>query len=339
MAERDLWFLPAPVEEAAWDMPGPWVDRRSLVDPDAWRRAERAQGRALVAAATAVARLDERLRQGAWQGALDRLALEEASALTWTHGVGISADKLALYDLLRLTFAADHQRALPLAHWAHRRLSGVLTPREGLAAFLGRHPVKDPAPEMLALMGRAVGEYFDLAAEEWLSGLDVDLHPISRGALAAQSWQLLDLSVEGAAIEGSVAAARIGAEGLNFLPFLPIGLGAQRVRPSAGVSNCLTQWYASVETGALQALMMLDQLQHWQARAHQVTRGLKGRTPGRLIEALLCKPAVSVAMLSEMADVSRAAALRNLTWFEDHGLTREITGQGRFRLWRADVAA
>jgi hypothetical protein len=31
----------------------------------------------------------------------------------------------------------------------------------------------------------------------------------------------------------------------------------------------------------------------------------------------------------------RAAVQRNLTWMQARGLIREVTGQGRFRMWRA----
>ena len=31
---------------------------------------------------------------------------------------------------------------------------------------------------------------------------------------------------------------------------------------------------------------------------------------------------------------SRAAMQRNLAWMEKKGLIREVTGQGRFRMWR-----
>lgn len=32
---------------------------------------------------------------------------------------------------------------------------------------------------------------------------------------------------------------------------------------------------------------------------------------------------------------SRAAVQRNLAWMEARGLIREVTGRGRFRMWRA----
>lgn len=34
-------------------------------------------------------------------------------------------------------------------------------------------------------------------------------------------------------------------------------------------------------------------------------------------------------------DCSRAAIQRNLAWMEVHGLVREVTGQGRYRMWKA----
>jgi CO/xanthine dehydrogenase Mo-binding subunit len=38
-----------------------------------------------------------------------------------------------------------------------------------------------------------------------------------------------------------------------------------------------------------------------------------------------------------LTGASRAAVQRNLPWMEARGLIREMTGQGRYRMWRAEV--
>ena len=40
-------------------------------------------------------------------------------------------------------------------------------------------------------------------------------------------------------------------------------------------------------------------------------------------------------MAQAITGASRAAVQRNLAWMQNHGLIREITGQGRYRMWRA----
>ena len=40
-------------------------------------------------------------------------------------------------------------------------------------------------------------------------------------------------------------------------------------------------------------------------------------------------------MAETLTGASRAAVQRNLAWMEEHGLIREMTGQGRYRMWRA----
>jgi Fe2+ or Zn2+ uptake regulation protein len=40
-------------------------------------------------------------------------------------------------------------------------------------------------------------------------------------------------------------------------------------------------------------------------------------------------------MAGALTDASRATVQRNLAWMEARGLIREVTGQGRFRMWRA----
>jgi Fe2+ or Zn2+ uptake regulation protein len=43
---------------------------------------------------------------------------------------------------------------------------------------------------------------------------------------------------------------------------------------------------------------------------------------------------VSAPMAEALTGASRAAVQRNLAWMEARGLIREVTGQGRFRMWR-----
>jgi len=45
-------------------------------------------------------------------------------------------------------------------------------------------------------------------------------------------------------------------------------------------------------------------------------------------------PLVSAPMAEALTGASRAAVQRNLAWMEARHLIREVTGQGRFRMWR-----
>lgn len=62
---------------------------------------------------------------------------------------------------------------------------------------------------------------------------------------------------------------------------------------------------------------------------------LSGRTPPALRAALTEWPLVSSPMAEALTGASRAAVHRNLAWMEARGLIREVTGQGRYRMWRA----
>ncbi len=64
---------------------------------------------------------------------------------------------------------------------------------------------------------------------------------------------------------------------------------------------------------------------------------LSGRTPPALRLILAEWPLVSAPMAETLIGASRAAVQRNLAWMEMRGLIREVTGQGRFRMWRAAV--
>ena len=54
-----------------------------------------------------------------------------------------------------------------------------------------------------------------------------------------------------------------------------------------------------------------------------------------LRDALTEWPAISAPMAQAITGASRAAVQRNLAWMEARGLVREMTGQGRYRMWRA----
>ena len=45
-------------------------------------------------------------------------------------------------------------------------------------------------------------------------------------------------------------------------------------------------------------------------------------------------PLVSVQMAEKLTGAHRATIQRNIDWIEERGLIREVTGQGRYRMWR-----
>ena len=60
---------------------------------------------------------------------------------------------------------------------------------------------------------------------------------------------------------------------------------------------------------------------------------LSGKTPPALRAVLTEWPVVSAPMAEALTGASRAAVQRNLAWMETRGLIREVTGQGRYRMW------
>lgn len=315
--DSDLWFLPP--DDAAWDLPGPTATPGEATDPGDWLRAESRLGRELARAAAAAARLDERVRQ-AGGGAVRRLALAEAAALSWETGDRVAVERLALHDLDRADMARDDAGALGAAHWAFRRLSSGAGPLEGLDVFLGRD-----------------GTEQDPAMLRWTDGLEAlaDALPVVRAAWAFRAWRAAGLSPD--IMEPAVIAARIGAAGARALPFLPLAQATPPFLAAGSAADRLALWARAVENGALRALMTLDALARWEDRALKATSRLTGRTPGLLIEALMATPALSAGMAARATGASAAGTRRNLAWFERAGLVREITGQGRFRFWQASL--
>jgi response regulator of citrate/malate metabolism len=89
-----------------------------------------------------------------------------------------------------------------------------------------------------------------------------------------------------------------------------------------------------MESACLTAMRHLDDIEAWAARAEVEMTLLSGRTPRALRAVLTEWHLVSAPMAEALTVASRASVQRNLAWIEARGLIREVTGQGRCRMWR-----
>lgn len=337
----DLWFLPGPSYDESEDLPlGRRARRRAeaQAEPDEvalvadWQRAEAAAAAHLARVAGRLGALDDRLRRGP-EGWRQRLALIEAADLSWVFGDRIAPDRLALWAALRLSGVQEDTAALARAGWAVRRLTGGPAPEAGLADFLGRHDPETPQEDAERLTDRA---------DSWLAlmGAARELHPITRACMGYHLWSLAGLGHQGDRIEAAVTAARIAipsmtgeGQGAVFAPLVMGGAGG--LRASGPPSDRLVSWLDGMERAILTAMRHLDAIETWAARAKAEMAPLSGRTPPALRAVLSEWPFVSAPMAEALTGASRAAVQRNLTWMQARGLVREVTGQGRFRMWRA----
>ncbi|OUS06251.1 hypothetical protein A9Q96_09705 [Rhodobacterales bacterium 52_120_T64] len=335
--EDELWFLPGePEDRAPTDLPWPLANRAALFEAQTWQRAEGRQGRGLADAASAFARLDERLRgfeSGVSHGLAERLVLLEVADLLWAQGDRIPMERIALYRHARESTLANAQ-VLSSADWALRRMAAHLQPTGGLYAFLGRQKVEEDG--LAEISTRAVGAGFEGAEADWVGVLEQmrNAHPITQAAAAYHAWRIFGLSAPADVLEAAVAAGKIGAKGAKALGFLPVAMGDRYALGQGGTpAELLSSWYKGVENACLRGLMQLDQLEYWRARAVRETADLSGKTPPLLIEAFVQSPLVSAEMAATITGVSKAAVQRNLSKFAHRGLIREITGQGRYQFW------
>lgn len=340
-SEDDLWFLPGDLVDADPAVqPGPQVDRQNLYDIQEWQKAEAQCARSLANLTLQVGIFIARLGQGP-AGWAQRLALREAADLSWLAGDRVGVDRLALWRALRLQGDADDTQELLRAGWAVRRLTDGAGPEEDLAGFLGRH-----APGAAEALEHQIADWHEIQRD------GAGLHPITQGALSFHTWSLTGLSeghvLGGAAplplIEAAVVSARLSLGemqipgGATTGMFLPLALGGARaLRATGSVAERLQRWVAGAEQGVRAALRELDAIAHWEAQTQKICTDLSGRTPQQLIKLLRDWPLVSAAMAEAQTGASRAAVQRNLALFEDRGIAREITGQGRYRFWKAAV--
>lgn len=344
----DLWFLPGPME------PGPSLSgakpaSSETTSPAEWIAAEAGLAARLAHVAGRLGALDDRLRRGP-DGWRHRLALIEAAELGWRSGNRIAADRLALWISLRLAGVQEDPAALARMGWAVRRLTGGPGPEAGLLPFLDRKPPQDEAATPAGglsdrLADRVAGGPGDSLASRAAGWLDLmaaarGLHPVSRACMGYHFWGLAGLAGAGDGIEAAVTAARIAAGGSGLGPvgavFAPRAMGGpDGLRGGGAPPVRLARWLDETERATRTAMRHLDDIEVWAARAETAMRPLSGRTPPALRAVLTEWSLVSAPMAERLTGASRAAVQRNLAWMERQGLIREVTGQGRFRMWRA----
>lgn len=329
--EGDLWFLPGPAEEEPDPLPpGPRAEPQETGVIGDWIAAEAGAAARLARVAGRLGALDDRLTRGP-EGWRHRLALLEAAELSWFAGDRVGPDRLALWLALRLSGAQEDAAALSRVAWAARRLTGGPGPQPDLGAFLDR---RDPG----ALEAEA--EPFADRADSWLRLMTQagGLHPVTRACMGFHLWALAGLTRSGDRIEAAVTAARIAAAEGRGAVFAPLVLGgAGGLRAGGAPAERLARWLDGMDSACLAALRHLDGIEAWSARARAAMSGLSGRTPPALCAVLTEWPLVSAPMAERLTGASRAAVQRNLTRMEASGLVREVTRQGRFRMWQACI--
>ncbi len=327
-SEDDLWFLPGPMEEELdYLPPGPRAEPREAEVLDDWRKAEAGLAARLARVAGRVGALDDRLKRGP-EGWRHRLALIEAADLSWFVGDRIGPDRLALWISMRISSLQDDTAALARVGWAVRRLTGGPGPEVDLYAFLDRRDPENMAHEAEPFADRA-GGWLNLMAQA------AELHPITRACAGYHLWSLAGLGQHGDRMEAAVTAARIAASEGKGAVFAPLAMGgAGGLRTGGSPADRLARWLDGMETACLTGMRHLDDIEAWTIRAKAEMTMLSGKTPRALRAVLTEWPLVSAPMAEALTSSSRAAVQRNLTWMEERSLVRELTGQGRYRMWR-----
>ena len=325
--------MPGPVEEEPDHLPpGPRPEPSETEVLTEWAQAEAGCAARLARVAGRLGALDDRLRRGV-EGWRHRLALIEAADLSWFAGDRIGDDRLALWMSMRLSGVQHDTGALARAGWAVRRLTSGPGPEAGLVAFLDRRDPEAIADDTERFADRANG---------WLDLMTAahHLHPITRACMGFRLWSLAGLGQTGDRMEAAVTAGRIAASEGHGAIFAPLAMGgAGGLRAVGRPAERLARWLDGMDRAALTAMRHLDDIEAWSARAETVMAELSGRTPPALRAVLTEWPLLSAPMAEALTSASRAAVQRNLDWMQKRGLIREVTGQGRFRMWRVATVA
>ena len=326
------WFVPQgdagagypPWRQAVSQPFWPQAERGPLVVADDWAAAQGALSAELAGLAVLYGALEERLRAGP-AGWRHRLALREAADLSWAVGDRIPPERLALWQALRLSGVQEDAQGLERAAWALRRLmSGA---GGGLAAFFGRQGGQDEVEGLVGL----------------LAGLG-HLHPVTRAVALGQVWQMTGdagaaRQIEAVVLAGCVAAdmGRANMGRADMGGFVPQAAAGQRGVPGGRAEAALAGWLRGATRATQGALLHLDQIAAWTRRAPLALTDLQGRTPPALLDVLAEWPMVTTGLAERLTGASKASVMRNLGLMQARGVLREVTGQGRYRVWTAAV--
>lgn len=320
--QNDLWFLPAPDDPDVSDLaPLPRADGRQLFDPAEWARAQADLVGELATLCLNFGAFEERLA-GMPPGTRQRLAIREAAEVSWWAGHRIGAERLTLWVGSR-TGGGEDNLALLQAGWAVRRLMAGQGPAkggwaDGIAGVLGHAPT-DATAELAEVMDSV--HY---------------LHPVTQSAMLFHAWRIAGPGAARDTEAAVMAACHGGTMGRRPGQFLPLALAGLTALRAAGSAHArLSAWISGADAALLSALMQLDRLTAWHGAARTAIADLSGRTPHLLIDLLAEWPMVSAPMAESRCAASRAAVQRNLQTLTERGLIREVTGQGRYRLWTA----
>lgn len=353
--DADLWFLTGPIEdEPDYLPPGPMLEAKESDVVDAWRAAEAGQAAQLARVSARLGILDERLRRGP-AGWRQRLALIEASDLSWLTQDRIGLDRLSLYMALRVSTVTDDAQALYRIGWTVRRLTGGPAPLArpscvgDLETFLDRRARPgqgerlDEAKAPSRMVEMAEREAFEDRAAGWLAMMNQaeNLHPVTRACMGFHLWHVADLSPIDDPLEAAVTASRVAITELapsGSMPgaiFAPIAMGGGGGFRAIGDPPArLARWLNAMESATFAALRRLEEIEAWAAAAERAMAPLSGKTPPMLRYLFASWPLVSVQMAEKLTGTHRATVQRNIDWMDEQGLIREVTGQGRYRMWR-----
>lgn len=310
--------------------------------PDVFARAERDCARALADAAASLARLDERLA-GLSDGALSDLAEHEVVELCWAQGDMLAHDRLLLW-----THAGLGQGQLILrAAWAVRRLVAPASAHAqlgdvaGLRAFLALAQPGSTDPALDPFRRRMPPERWAEEAEGFLADLSAagSLHPLTRGCAAYLGWHWRELGEPGDVLEAGVIAARVAASGQGSARFAPLVFGnrlaLRAIGQGADTTMRLGQFLDATRAATDRALGRLARMQDWRTRAMPRAGAMPGRLPTDVVRQMGQTPIVSANLMRDRLGVTQQAANAALRRLAGAGLIEEVSGQRRYRVWRA----
>lgn len=246
------------------------------------------------------------------------LYLREALDLMWMAGEPLSAKDYLRY-LSGGSVASTKHHAFYHTQWLHRKILTPLSPHsDDVLAYLER-----------GLSGE--NEEISEKVQVWrgmLSSIS-HLHPLTQSCYALSFWRSLSDEGGRGLIEGYLLSGKISE---RHGVFIPVAMGGRGLTvPGHTVESKLLRYLESVLNGSLRILLQLRERKIWMDKVKSST--LTVRAKDEVADLCGSLPFFTASLLRSNLNLSKKTSERVLTEMEDLGLSKEVTGQKRFKVW------
>ena len=318
-SEEDLWFVPH-YEDDDIEPLGVRVNLGDLPENlrvSVWEEAERKQSSLLADSMYEYGRMTSLLLEQS-EVSRSNIYLREALDLMWMAGDPLSAKDYLRY-LAGSSVASAKQNAFYHTQWLHRKILQPLNPKtDDVLVFLerGKNPETDEVFEQVQV---------------WKNMLTTisHLHPLTQSCYALSFWRSLSSESGRGLVDGYLLSGKI-SERHGVFP--PVAMGGRGIAiPGHTAETKLVRYFESILNGSLRILLKLRERKIWIEKVKESS--LSVRMKDEVADVCGSLPFFTASILGSHLHFSKKTSERVVSEMEEIGLSKEVTGQKRFKVW------